>query len=70
MLYRKNLGTGEGWLRLVAGAGGAAGALLLIGVTPLGLGLAASGAFMALTGLFGFCPACAMVGRKPPEPPR
>jgi hypothetical protein len=38
--------------------------LTQIGLTPLGLVLAASGVFTALTGLFGFCPACAMVGRK------
>jgi hypothetical protein len=70
MLYRKNLGSGEGWLRGVVGAGAAAAALMQVGMTPLGLGLAASGAFLALTGVFGFCPACAMVGRKPPGPPR
>jgi Protein of unknown function (DUF2892) len=70
MLYRKNLGTGEGWLRGIVGLGSAAAALLLIGATPLGWGLAASGAFLALTGVFGFCPACALVGRQPPGPPR
>ena len=29
-----------------------------------------SSVFTALTGLFGFCPACAMAGRKPLEAPR
>ncbi len=34
------------------------------GVTGLGVGLGITGAMLALTGLFGFCPLCAMVGRK------
>jgi hypothetical protein len=38
-----------------------------LGFTPLGLVLAASGATGIVTGLFGYCPACAMVGRKPVE---
>jgi len=44
--------------------------LTQIGLTPLGLVLAASAVFTALTGLFGFCPACAMAGRKSLEGPR
>ena len=36
----------------------------------LALVLAASGVFTALTGLFGFCPACAIAGRKALESPR
>lgn len=44
-----------------------AGSLMQLGTTPLGLALAASGVFTALTGLFGYCPACAMVGRKLPQ---
>jgi len=35
-----------------------------IGPTLLGFVLAASGVLTALTGLMGFCPACAMAGRK------
>ena len=67
MLYRKNLGPREGWLRVLAGGVAVACALTQIGLTPLGLGLAASGVFIALTGVFGFCPACAMAGRKPKD---
>lgn len=65
MWYRKNVGAKEGVIRLLAGGLGAACALLLLGMTPLGLGLAAGGAGLALTGVFGYCPACAMVGRTP-----
>ena len=35
--------------------------------SPLGLVLAASGVGSILSGAFGYCPACAMVGRKPVE---
>jgi len=70
MLYRKNVGSKEGWGRVLLGALIVAGALMQLGTTPLGLALAASGVFTALTGLFGYCPACAMVGRKPLDGPR
>jgi len=70
MLYRKNVGSKEGWGRVLLGALIVAGSLTLVGATPLGLALAASGVFTALTGLFGYCPACAMVGRKPLDGPR
>jgi hypothetical protein len=64
MLYRKNVGSKESLARALGGALIVAGSLTQIGTTPLGLVLAASGVFTALTGLFGFCPACAMAGRK------
>ena len=43
--------------------------LTQIGLSPLGWGLAISGVLTALTGLVGFCPACAMGGRKSLEGP-
>jgi len=67
MLYRKNVGTKEAWARALAGALLAGYGLVQYGLAPPGLVLAASGAFTALTGVFGFCPACALVGRKPVE---
>ena len=67
MLYRKNVGTKEAWARALAGGLLAVYGLVQYGLTPPGLLLAASGAFTALTGVFGFCPACALVGRKPVE---
>ena len=69
MLYRKNVGPLERGARLLAGAVIVAVSLTQLGFTPLGLVLAASGVCTALTGLFGFCPACALVGRKPVEGP-
>lgn len=70
MFYRKNVGTKERWARLLGGVLIAACALAQIGMTPLGIGLAVSGVITVLTGMVGFCPACAMVGRKPVEDSR
>ena len=70
MFYRRNMGSKESVARVLMGALIAACALAQIGATPLGLVLAASGVVTALTGLFGFCPACAIAGRKPLDRPR
>lgn len=70
MLYRKNMGTRERWVRVIGGALIVACSLTQIGPTLLGLVLATAGVLTALTGLIGFCPACAMAGRKPLEGPR
>ena len=67
MLYRKNVNVLERWARLLGGALIVACALTQLGMTPLGLVLAASGVFVALTGVLGFCPTCALAGRKPIE---
>jgi hypothetical protein len=61
--YQKNLPPFERWLRLLGG-----GLLALVAFWQLGapwdvVGLAA-GLGLALSGVVGFCPACAMVGRK------
>ena len=70
MIYRKNMGRKERVARLAGGALIVACALAQVGFTPLGLVLAGSGVVAALTALFGFCPACAMVGRRPIEDQR
>lgn len=70
MLYRKNVGFKESVARLLGGALIVACSLALIDPTPLGMALAVSGVVTALTGLFGFCPACAIAGRKPLNEPR
>lgn len=63
MFYRKNIYRWEQWLRVVAGvAMGIAGVTLTGGVA--GYGLAAAGAMLAVTGIVGWCPACATVGRR------
>ena len=69
MFYRKNVGAKERAVRAVAGVLMVVGSLTLLGTTPLGLIAAASGLGFALTGLVGFCPACALVGRRPVDGP-
>jgi amino acid transporter len=69
MLYRKNLQSWEQIIRLIAGVAMAVAALRACPGTLLGYGLAAAGVMLALTGIFGFCPACAMVGRRPNNHP-
>ena len=74
MFYRKNL---PGWERAMRMIGGVAmiayGLLGMPGLlsTPgamAGYLIAGTGAVAILTGFFGFCPMCAMVGRKLPSP--
>lgn len=68
MVYRKNVGSKESVARVLGGLLIVACSLTQIGTTPLGLVLAASGMVAVLTGLLGYCPACALAGRKPAEP--
>lgn len=63
MLYRKNIYAWEQWLRIVAGLGLAAYALLGLTHGAVDYLVAASGVIFALTGVVGWCPMCAMVGR-------
>ena len=71
MFYRKNLPGWERAMRTVAG-------IAMIGYGLFGLSgtsgatvgylIAGTGVVAILTGFFGFCPMCAMVGRKLPSP--
>lgn len=63
MFYVKNVPTWERALRVVIGLAVAAWGVLALGGL-WGTVLALSAAGIVLSGLFGFCPACAMVGRK------
>jgi hypothetical protein len=63
MFYVKNVPTWERVLRVVVGLAVVAWSLLaLAGVWSIVI--AASAAGIVASGLFGFCPACAMVGRR------
>jgi hypothetical protein len=67
MWYVKNVPNGERVLRVLCGATGAVAALAFLPGLWAWLG-AASAAGLVLSGLVGFCPACAMVGRKLRQP--
>jgi len=64
MLYVKNVGKGERVARVLAGLAMAAAGAWLFGRNGAWVG-GALGLGTALTGLFGFCPACAAIGRSP-----
>lgn len=63
MFYVKNLPV---WERLLRGATGAALVVyaLLAPAGPLAWLAVVAAAGLVLSGIFGFCPACAMVGRR------
>ena len=65
MLDVKNLPAWERWLRGLIGLGLAALGATMDWGTLAGWLLIATGAAALLTGFVGFCPMCALVGRKP-----
>jgi hypothetical protein len=69
MIYRKNMGAKESWVRVIGGALIVACSITQLGLTLLGWVLATTGVLAALTGRVGFCPACAVAGRKALEGP-
>jgi hypothetical protein len=66
MFFTKNLPFWERVLRTVAGLLMVACGLLGPGLTgtPVGFTIAASGVATLITGFAGYCPACAVAGRK------
>ena len=64
MLYRKNVFAWEQVVRLIAGGAMVGAGLIWLSGWP-GYGLTGAGLYVGLTGIFGYCPACAMIGRKP-----
>jgi hypothetical protein len=64
MLYIKNVGTLERVARVFGSLGIAAASISYYGPTLYGVGIAIGAIGFALTGVIGWCPMCAMVGRK------
>ena len=64
MWYAKNLPGWERALRVAAGVAMLAGGLIALPELTAGYLLAAAGLVAALTGFVGFCPMCALAGRK------
>ena len=64
MFYVKNLPNWERILRVIMGIMSLAYSGMNWGVSGLAVGMGIMGAILAMTGLMGFCPMCAMVGRK------
>lgn len=68
MFYRKNLPGWERAMRTIAGVAMIGYGLSGMPGTMAGYLIAGTGAIAILTGSFGFCPMCAMVGRRLPAP--
>lgn len=64
MFYVKNVPNWERVLRLIMGVMALVYAAMNWGSSGLAVGAGIMGAMLAMTGLVGFCPMCAMVGRK------
>jgi hypothetical protein len=65
MIYSKNLPLWERALRILAGCAIIGGAWLAAPSTLILAVAIAVGAGLIATSLLGFCPGCAMVGRRP-----
>ena len=68
MIFWKNLPGWERTMRVVLGAVLIGYGLVGLPAGPLGYEIAAGGVIAIFTGFSGFCPMCAMVGRKLPLP--
>jgi hypothetical protein len=64
MFYRKNVGKTERVVRIVGGSLMIACGLIGLQGSALGWVLAASGIVTIVTGVVGYCPACAVAHRK------
>jgi Protein of unknown function (DUF2892) len=64
MFCRKNLPGWERLVRIVAGVAMLACGLIGLGGLPVGFMIAGVGVITILTGFIGFCPVCAMAGRR------
>ncbi|MGJ0394084.1 MAG: YgaP family membrane protein [Methylocystis sp.] len=64
MFYVKNLPNWERAMRLVMGLVLIAIAIVYLGKAAMGYGAGAMGVMAAMSGMMGFCPACALAGRR------
>ncbi len=64
MLYVKNVPPIERAIRVLMGIGLLVAAVMWLGANAKGWIIGAMGMMAAMSGLVGWCPMCAMVGRK------
>lgn len=64
MLYVKNVPPVERVIRVLMGIGLLVAAVMWLGANAKGWIVGATGMMAAMSGLIGWCPMCAMVGRK------
>ena len=70
MMYWKNMGRAEQWIRALGGVAMVAAGFVLFGGETRSWVWAASGVGLALSGAVGFCPACYLFGRRGAGPGR
>lgn len=64
MIYRKNIYRWEQWARVGLGVAAVIGGFYFAPVSVFGYAALGVGVVMATTGFLGWCPACALVGRR------
>jgi hypothetical protein len=64
LFYRKNVPGWERLVRVVAGIAMIVCGMLAFPGTPIGYLIACAGVVTLITGFVGYCPACAVAGRK------
>lgn len=64
MFYTKNLSALERLIRLAVGIVALVYVYQNWGISNYGVGVGLVAAMLAMTGMFGYCPMCAMVGKK------
>lgn len=64
MFYTKNLSTLKRIIRVTIGIAALAYVYQNWGVSNYGVVIGLAATMLAMTGLFGFCPMCAMAGKK------
>lgn len=64
MFYVQNLPNWERAMRVGMGLVLIAIAIVYLGKTAMGFGAGAMGVMAAMSGMMGFCPACALAGRR------
>lgn len=69
MFYLKNVPGKERIVRILTGMAAFVFAAMNWGVSNFAVGAGIIGAMLAMTGLMGFCPVCAMAGRKTDKKP-
>jgi uncharacterized membrane protein HdeD (DUF308 family) len=65
MMFKRNMGSKERVARMVVGALLICTGVVAMHSSALGIAVAAVGGVSLITGVFSYCPACAVAGREP-----
>ena len=65
MMFKRNMGSMERVARMVFGALLICAGVVAMHLSALGIAVAAVGGAGLITGIFSYCPACAVAGRHP-----